>query len=335
MSEQFVEVDTPAIGQGNGLKSEKKQRPPYRPIAGLLRQGHVVPFLGSGVNMVQRPDAKAKFDHDKSEFLPNGQELASWLAAKCKFPSQEVTDLSDLAKVASYYVDIHGRPVLFEELRGIFHKNYDPTGLHTYLAEVASAKPLLIVTTNYDVMTEKAFDDKGVPYHLVIHQTERKDKLGSVLWWKPGEASAINIVPNQLNIDLKSASVIYKMHGTVDRSLNDQDSYVITEDDYVDFLTLMTKKAAVPKQFIRHFNERQFLFLGYALRDWNLRLVLRQVTAEAALANRRSWAIQVDPSALDQALWSKRSVTIYDVAMDEFMRELRAADAALLAAATT
>jgi hypothetical protein len=134
------------------------------------------------------------------------------------------------------------------------------------------------------------------------------------------------------------------MHGTVDRR-SKWDNYVITEDDYVDFLSRMTGQAAVvPAQFIRAFHDRHFLFLGYGLRDWNLRVVLRNLrwilprTANASSVNdrdeqeavtedegaaRRSWAIQFQPSDLERELWNARGVKIYDVDINEFVRRLR------------
>src|SRR6185369_14085964 len=108
--------------------------------------------------------------------------------------------------------------------------------------------------------------------------------------------------------------VIYKMHGTVDRQLKKWDSYVITEDDYVDFLSRMTGQTAVPAQFMRHFRTRHFLFLGYGLNDWNLRVVLKNLRsilpddpardpANAEHEELRSWAIQHGPSDLEIELW--------------------------------
>ena len=83
--------------------------------------------------------------------------------------------------------------------------------------------------------------------------------------------------PNKLFIDLDSTTVIYKMHGTVDRVRDDGDSYVITEDDYVDFLSRMTSHNAIPSLFMRHFRRRHFLFMGYGLGDWNVRVVLKNL----------------------------------------------------------
>ncbi|HEV7842895.1 MAG TPA: SIR2 family protein, partial [Pyrinomonadaceae bacterium] len=98
-----------------------------------------------------------------------------------------------------------------------------------------------------------------------------------------------------------------------------------------------TGQTAVPAQFMRHFRTRHFLFLGYGLRDWNLRVVLknlRTVLPAAEDASKqaedddegalRSWAIQFNPSELETELWNAREVKIYDVDINDFVEKLRA-----------
>jgi len=304
--------------------------PPYGEIADVMKKGQIIPFLGAGVNFGKRQPADAKWTGDVCGFLPSGAELARFLASKTSFPSQDEHDLLDLAKVSSYFVESSGaRKRLRERLRAVFDHDFVPCDIHAYLAEVSAYSPLLIVTTNYDDLIEQAFKEANRPYDLVVHPTDRKDVEASVLWWQHGAAEPKAVKPNTLLIDLEKTTVIYKMHGTVDRTNGQWDSYVITEDDYVDFLARI--QSAVPAQFIQHFRNRQFLFLGYGLRDWNLRVVLKNLrTGQLGSAGRddeeelRSWAIQYRPSDLEVELWSARRVKIYDVDINEFAKQLRA-----------
>jgi hypothetical protein len=315
--------------------------PPYGEIVDLLKKGQVIPFLGAGVNFGARPSG-ASWDEKTSAFLPSGAELSRFLADKIRFPSKDEHDLTDLAKVASYFVETSARQRLRERLQKIFDTNCAPSDIHTYLAEVSRDTPLLIVTTNYDDLTEQAFKKSGRPYDLVIYPTDRQDVAASVLWWKHGAEEPLAVPPNNLIIDLEETTVIYKMHGSVDRQKRNWDSYVITEEDYVDFLSRMINNGAVPALFMRHFHTRHFLFLGYGLRDWNLRVVLKNLRAilpagedDVAIktegagsgvkeaADLRSWAIQYRPSELEIELWNARQVKIYDVQINEFVKGLR------------
>jgi hypothetical protein len=306
--------------------------PPYGEIADLLQDGQVIPFLGAGVNFGMRP-AGASWNEKSEGFLPNGGELSQFLARQINFPADEENDTKDLAKVASYFVEASARRRLREHLRRIFDREFAPCEVHKYLASITA--PMLIVTTNYDTLVEQAFGQAGRAYDLVIHPTDRKDVEASVLWWKHGDAEPTAVPPNQLFIDLKTTTVIYKMHGTIDRQLRKWDSYVITEEDYVDFLSRMIGQTAVPAIFMRHFRTRHFLFLGYGLRDWNFRVVLKNLRAAPVAAKSpvgedeeeeedlRSWAIQYQPSVLEEELWDARGIDIFDVDINEFVGKLR------------
>lgn len=306
--------------------------PPYGEIADVMKKGRVIPFLGAGVNFGERRPADAKWTGHVCGFLPSGGELAHFLASTTSFPSEDEHDLTDLAKVSSYFVEATARSRLRERLHEVFDRDYATCDIHTYLAEITALSPLLIVTTNYDDLIEQAFKKANRPYDLVIHPTDRKDVDASVLWWQHGAAEPEIVMPNRLYIDLEKTTVIYKMHGTVDRTNGKWDSYVITEDDYVDFLSHI--ESAVPAQFIHYFRERQFLFLGYGLRDWNLRVVLKNLKTSSSnfrasagndeIEDLRSWAIQYRPSELERELWNARRVKIYDVDLNEFARQLRA-----------
>lgn len=306
--------------------------PPYGEISDLLKSGQVVPFLGAGINFGMRQPPDAKWDDKAPMFLPSGAELSRFLASKSNFPSKDDHDLADLAKVASYFVETSGRSRVRQRLHEVFDRDFEPCDIHSYLAELPA--PLLIVTTNYDDLTERAFARAGKAYDLIVHPTDRKDVEASILWWRYKAEKPETVAPNKLFIDLDTTTVIYKMHGTVDRLLKQWDSYVITEEDYVDFLSRMTGQTAVPAQFMRHFRTRNFLFMGYGLNDWNLRVVLNNLRAgrpgEAGAAQPedeeddvRSWAIQYRPSDLEVELWGARKVRIYDVDINAFVKRLR------------
>lgn len=306
--------------------------PPYGEIADLLRAGEVVPFLGAGVNFGGRPSGE-RWTEKTDSFLPSGAELSQFLARQSNFPAEDDDDAMDLAKVSSYFVEASARRRLREHLRKIFDREYAPCSIHSYLAEIDA--PMLLVTTNYDTLAEQAFRQAGRPFDLVIHPTDRKDVEASVLWWKHGDPEPVAVPPNQLFIDLKTTTVIYKMHGSIDRQLRKWDSYVITEEDYVDFLSRMTGQTAIPALFMRHFRTRHFLFLGYGLRDWNFRVVLKNLRDAPPTVGRsdapddeeeediRSWAIQYRPSTLETELWNARQIRIYDVDINQFVQRMR------------
>lgn len=312
------------------------------------------------------PDYVASWCPTTCNFLPSGAELSRFLAGRAEFPSSKDSDIENLAKTASYLVETSRRKKLREYLHELLDRDYPPCQIHQYLADVSATLkdgvPLVIVTTNYDDLLERAFADVEAkrreknlptrPFDIVVHPTDDPGNAASVLVWRHGARAPEHTTPGDLYIDLKGRTVIYKMHGSVVRAwqrgdisgLVDErdDSYVITEEDYIDFLSQMTAATPVPPILMRHFSKCYFLFLGYGLADWNLRVLLRNLKLyanpeednPAAAAMRAdkdaadivnsptSWSIQHQPSELERTLWAARRVRIYDIDINEFAQRL-------------
>jgi hypothetical protein len=248
---------------------------PFPEIIGAFKQKKVVPFLGAGVPFSGRQ--KAAEWHKGEAFLPSAAELARHLAFLCDLPIWNIRDTENLARVASYYTITNPGADLADELRAIFAGG-SPTPVHELLAE-PKLHPMLIVTTNYDTLMEQALEAKRVPYDTVIHCTDI-DHRGCVVVKRYGAADSDFIPPTDFDVDLKTRTVLYKMHGSISRDTGPPQTapsanFVITEEDYVTFLSrLSSAPPVVPPLFRTHFQNSSFLFLGYSLEDWNVRVIL-------------------------------------------------------------
>jgi hypothetical protein len=300
--------------------------PPYTQIAKALRARGVVPFIGSGVRATGRA-ADTEWHLGAPKFLPSGAELSRFLADETQFPSDEA-DREPLAEVASYYEAFSGRRTLHERLRQIFGSaTLDQSAIPPFyrlLAEVN--EPLLIVTTNYDTQLEQAFHAVQRPYDLVVYPADRKDLANAVLWWQHGAPTPTTPAPNELDIDLEHNTVIFKMHGTIQPETDTWDGVVITESDYVDFLSRVGSKSAIPSQFSAHLYERILLFVGFGLSDWSSRTILRSLKLRPTGDGDEEiprWAVNQAFTEIEMQLWRKRGVYPFIVGLDEFVAELQ------------
>jgi SIR2-like domain len=303
--------------------------PPYAVILDRLRQGKVIPFFGAGASVTGRGPNDTWVE--ASPFLPSGAELSQLLARQVQFSavSNHPEEAADLLKVSAYFEESSGRDVLREELHSVLARDCAPGPLHRLAASIEGLR--LLVTTNYDTLIERAFDAVKRPYDLVIYPKDSDDTAASIMHWPAGAAAPLTLSPDDLQIDLEKTTVIFKMHGSIDdrSGTPTYDNFVITEDDYIEFLARMTSGTAVPKNFLRHFRGRSFLFLGYSLSDWNMRIVLRNLGREFEAQSQRSattkhWAIQRSPSELEKWLWRKRGVNVYEQDLQDFVDRLTA-----------
>lgn len=297
--------------------------PPYPEIYDKLMAGKLIPFLGAGAPLYARNPKQTPWFHRQQgkeikemiSYLPTAGELADYLADQTNLPDSEK---GELTKMAQYFEASVGRPPLRERLREIFSYEQPPTPLHEFLADVPT--PLLTITTNYDDLMERAYRQRGKPCDVVAHVTDQE----KVLWWPYGKAEPREILADELLINLGEVSVVYKIHGAIDRRKNQIGHYVITEDDYVEFLTRMTRRSVIPTIFAEPFQKRPFLFLGYGLYDWNLRVILNRIQEFRGHPKFRSWAIETLSKPVERKLWDDRGVNVYDgLTLDQFLAELK------------
>src|SRR5439155_26911193 len=102
--------------------------------------------------------------------LPTGGDLAEHFGKEVSLPPELRRELPIVAQF--YSASAAGRGELELQLREIFDIDYPLCSLHKYLA--AQKVPLLIVTTNYDDLIERALAGAKPPhpYNLVVHPTD-------------------------------------------------------------------------------------------------------------------------------------------------------------------
>jgi WD40 repeat protein len=219
-----------------------------------LGNGSVVPFLGAGVNLCERP-----MDADwEAGYPPSGAELAAFLAAPYGYPEADL----DLLRVAQW-VDLVSSPrALVDELHAVFSRDYRPNKLHRFLAELPHRLReegqrvcgQLVLTTNYDDVLERAFAETGEPVDVVIYET-RGNEQRFVHLRTDGERVTIDDPARYREFALERQSVILKIHGDVDRDDSDRDTFVVTEDHYIDYLARERVRALIPAYLMRRIRE--------------------------------------------------------------------------------
>jgi hypothetical protein len=330
--------------------------PPYGFMALGLKSGDVVPFFGAAASAIYRPSDEA-WDLGKP-FMPFGGELAQALAKAASFPTEAAlhavtNDLvaslikncpgiqaaeaeaalvpvlrnhfaTNLALIASWAQHVAGsRRAVDRLLRGAFAVSAQPGLLHTSLASVSATK--LYVTTNYDDLLEQALADRNP--HVII---DRGDKG---LWVSvAGSGTFQQVAPTgdelyKLLDDPKtqepSHPIIFKMHGSIDKTNAKNDSFLITEEDYVDFLG-RTGGSYIPPYLMGLMQNKGILFLGYSLEDWNVRVILRKLLKPPKAEDVKCWAIVKGRTDREREVWNARDLNVYSVDLASFAQNLAA-----------
>ena len=183
---------------------------------------------------------------------------------------------------------------------------------------------MLVLTTNYDDALERAFQAEGEPYQLVTYITEGRYKGHFRHHLTPTTSVVIDSPTTYLDLRFDRTSIIVKIHGAVRRTARpptdedvdwDPESFVITEDHYVEYIN----RNLFPVVLSNRLKRSHLLFLGYSLQDWNLRVMLNRLWGERSGQTYKSWAVQPKPRKVDQFAWSQRGVDILPVTCLDFL----------------
>jgi hypothetical protein len=327
-------------------------------IAEKLGRGRMIPFLGAGANLCDRGNEEWE---PGRPFLPSGGELARHLAARGRYPLSTGRDLS---RVSQYVDAARGEDELYLYLHEVFESptsaltsrgreegrgvgevasvpEYPLTSLHRMLARVAKSlyeaglAQLLVVTTNYDDLVERALTEEGLEFDVVWYEAKKKreEARGHFVHRAPGKTPAPILKANSyrdLPIELERPAVL-KLHGCLVRESATDDSYVITEDSYINYLSCGDVGRLLPIALSQRLATNSLLFLGYSLGDWNLRVVLNGIWGASKLQC-KSWAVQREPadpnrSKIEQAMWEtpeRANIELVYCELSEYVKGLGA-----------
>jgi hypothetical protein len=243
------------------------------------------------------------------------------------------------------------RRFLLDNLTDVFKnkKTYTPT--HDLLARAAGYylkdKPKLqslddpgdyiILTTNYDGLMEIALDTYAIPYvTLAFYSKGRgKPKLMQLRFSQnvPDreslEAAYREGKPAkdlELPLERTPLVMLYKMHGCLypaDR--NRSESVVISDNDYVDFISQMASgpDAAIPTCVSNAIRYQAFMFLGYSLNDWNVRSVFDLVTRGRDKTNTfPDYSVMYSYTSYEKAFFDSKNIVIVNRSLDDFTKAM-------------
>jgi DNA-binding SARP family transcriptional activator len=236
-----------------------------------------------------------------------------------------------LPRVAQYVAVMKGSGPLYDELHALLDADAMPTSIHRFFAALP---PLLrerglphqlLVTTSYDLALESAFLEAGEEFDVVSYMAAGPSR-GKFCHVRPDGTGHVVDLPNTYatELSLEDRTVILKLHGQVDRGPDREwESFVVTEDDYIDYLSHSDVAAAVPVGLAAKLRRSHFLFLGYTMGDWNLRVVLNRLWSDHPLSY-RSWAVQPEAKPLEREFWRRRDVDVHETPLERYVELLAA-----------
>jgi hypothetical protein len=310
---------------------DRLRKEDYPPSAGelteLFRQrSHYSTFLriAGGLRTLFPADAITTSEDDQEQML---QLLAK--ITRIANPPEALTS------IASYFESLEGRRDLWELMRDVIATKKTPTRTHKLLAEAARyhlndklAGDYLIITTNYDCLMETALDAVNVPYVVlttrkgdpkVLIRCSQNVKDREVLrnrYWNKLYPSGFVLSKNQ------SLVILYKIHGCLHPDLTFEDEgLVISDNDYVDYVSQMSKIGIIPATVSELMRDKPLWFLGYSLSDWNVRSIYEAVKqkSDPDRKNIKDISVMYAVGDFEKLFFERNRITIFLASLNEFV----------------
>jgi hypothetical protein len=239
------------------------------------KKGHCILFLGA---MASAPSpAGSPYQYGKKQAPPSGKELSRKLAIKCGYPDE---DKDNLPRVAMYHEfrKTGSRAKLVQDIRELIVR---PEIVPSPALHMLAALPFrIMITTNYDRLFDTALNRANT--------LAGQPKTPNVQVYDP------NGTPEWVSLDPEEQSpFLLKLHGDI----NAPHSMVVTEEDYIKFIHRMSliDQHPIHENIRARMRSWPILFIGYSLKDYNLRLLLRALAWNMD-KSRAETSYAVDPS---------------------------------------
>jgi hypothetical protein len=205
-------------------------------------------------------------------------------------------------------------------LVGAQQRAENPADIHKLLAQL---KVSVYVTTNYDQLLEEALRAAGRDPTILNSR------------WRSGQSP--EGPPTMAPPEAREATpLVYHVFGL----FGNDDSLVLTEDDYFDFLIGTAAEDLAPPEVEAALVDNALLFLGFRLTDWRFRVLIRlmrNLPGKDLMRRHCHVAVQMDPELqnmenvegareyLRRYFQSEAQIEIYFGSAEDFLTSLHAA----------
>ena len=115
--------------------------------------------------------------------------------------------------------------------------------------------------------------------------------------------------------------MILKLLGGVDRVDAERDSYVVSDQDQLEYVSRRDVSSMMPVAVKGELRTSSLLFLGTSSRTRLVRFVLDRVLGDRRTAV-SSWAIQLNPDVLELGEWKRRGIEVFTADLGGYVDRL-------------
>lgn len=241
-----------------------------RPLLQDIVENKCIPIIGAGFS--------------KNAILPMGIDMPDWKSLGKHFAELGHYETDDPLDAISNFAHGFKRSKTIEEMKKVLHINN--LGVRPGKAHLSFAKlPFTtVITTNFDFLLEKAYEETGKPYDTIIEESQL----------------SIDSVENQ------KITRILKIHGDFEHPHR----LIMTEEDYD---TFSDKYPIMSTHIANLLITKTPLFIGYSLNDPDFRGIWSTIRSRLGDHVRQAYALITQPTMTGTTRFDRRGVKVIQV----------------------
>ncbi len=254
-----------------------------------IQRGDAILFLGAG--------ATHGAVGPKSEKPPSADKLRDIISDRFLGGALKSLPLSQVAELAKNEA---GLPQVQQAIRDLFYP-LQPAPFHLL---IPSFRWYAIVTTNYDLVVERAYDKYPA----------REQSLAPI--YRDGDDFSHKLRdPSQ---------VIYlKLHGCITRIDDDRLPLILATEEY-EYAKYKNNRIRLFKHFADWARERPVIFCGYNVGDPNIQQILFDL-ADLGISRPQYALVSLGLDAISERYWSSKRFVVYTKSFEMFLTDLDSA----------
>jgi len=234
----------------------------------LVSERKIIPVIGSAFSVPSGlPSWSSMLSDLINYYYPQNERILITKAFQNK-KSPDLADFLDTISISDYNI----KDFISEKIN---NPNIQPTQYHKFLIDL---QPDTIITTNWDLLIEQAYNDNKIPLNVIYSDN------------------------HVANFDTNKKTQLLKIHG----SINDFESLVYKKSSYEEF---WKENKVLYSLLVTLISTRNLLFIGYGLGDPNVLLLLDLLKRTTGKFIREHFALIFGNDSMNN-VWQRYDVNI-------------------------
>ena len=257
-------------------------------------------FIGSGVFYNTKSSEGNQLPHDSNSLslaLNDGRAMSERL-------------MYEYTRTAMTIEQRRGRDYIVQMVKHIYSVDYELPLIYQFIAQ---HKPKYVIDTNMDDSLQKVYSD--TPHTLILGTSRLGAEYDRFLIYTYDVSTKVYVRIDKSEFDINSTILLKPMGSDIP-----EPSYIVSDADFVDWLTEAMGGYAVPNEIKEYRKDKKYLFIGVDFTKDTFRMVANELTLD--LKSGYLVAPKEELSKSEKRFIENHKVEHINIDIDTFMKSI-------------